>query len=29
MINMEQPGAVNALLTRFLEQLGPAAGPGE
>jgi hypothetical protein len=25
MINMEQPGAVNALLSRFLEQLGPAA----
>ena len=25
MINMEQPGAVNALLSRFLEQLGPPA----
>ena len=24
MINMEQPGAVNALLSRFLEQFGPA-----
>jgi 3-oxoadipate enol-lactonase len=24
-INMEQPGAVNALLSRFLEQLGPPA----
>jgi pimeloyl-ACP methyl ester carboxylesterase len=25
MINMEQPGAVNALLSRFLDQLGPPA----
>jgi hypothetical protein len=25
MINMEQPAAVNALLSRFLEQLGPPA----
>ena len=25
MINMEQPGTVNALLSRFLEQLGPPA----